>query len=175
VDMKEFTGEMKPSTQTRDVNTNMSIEAQVAAKEVGECYRAGLFKDDDKLVTLYRGWCESRLTAVPPSVMKPPTKSPEPASSPSLDKQPSDTLPPGGGDPLAGKDSSSKFATQPATNPQKKRILELNEARLGRAAQLIREWGWEAKDVTQLTRDQAKHLIEVMEREINASGESEYD
>ena len=54
---------------------------------------------------------------------------------------------------------------EPITAEQKERLKELQEKLPGRALQLIKEWGWEVKSITKLTKDQAKHLIEVMEAE----------
>ena len=52
-----------------------------------------------------------------------------------------------------------------ADNEQKERLKELQEKLPGRSLQLIKEWGWGVKSITKLTKDQAKHLIEVMEAE----------
>ena len=54
---------------------------------------------------------------------------------------------------------------KPITAEQKERLKELQEKLPGRALQLIKEWGWEVKSITKLTKDQAKHLVEVMEAE----------
>ena len=54
---------------------------------------------------------------------------------------------------------------EPITAEQKERLKELQEKLPGRSLQLIKEWGWEVKSITKLTKDQAKHLIEVMEAE----------
>jgi len=80
--------------QPRD--NSASIEAQVAIKEIGECWRAGKLKDDDILVAgCYRPWLLGRLSPpqMPPStpekqqpgaskpetvVLSPPTKTVKP-------------------------------------------------------------------------------------------------
>ena len=54
---------------------------------------------------------------------------------------------------------------EPITAEQKERLKELQGKLPGRALQLIEEWGWDVKSITKLTKDQAKHLIEVMEAE----------
>ena len=66
--------------------------------------------------------------------------------------------------PLKGEGEESLFGFKPATQPQMKKIMELNQKHPGKAKELIKEWGWEATDVTKLTRDQARHLIEELEK-----------
>ena len=56
------------------------------------------------------------------------------------------------------------FETKPATQPQMKKLVEFNQKHPGKAKELIKEWGWEATDVTKLNRDQARHLIEGLEK-----------
>ncbi len=50
-------------------DNSASIERQVAIKEIGECWRAGKFSDDDKLVTAYKVWLSGRMS--PPPVSTP--------------------------------------------------------------------------------------------------------
>jgi len=56
--------------------------------------------------------------------------------------------------------------TQPATPSQVNKVARLSKALPGRASALIKEWGWKAVKPVDLTRDQAKHLIEVLEKEL---------
>ena len=56
------------------------------------------------------------------------------------------------------------FETKPATQPQMKKIMELNQKHPGKAKELIKEWGWDVKDVTKLSRNQARYLIEGLEK-----------
>ena len=51
----------KPAETSRSGNTNTSIEQQVAIKEVGECWRAGMFQIDEPLVTAYLAWILDKL------------------------------------------------------------------------------------------------------------------
>ena len=181
IEMKEFTGEIPPTPTDNDLIMRASIETQVAIKEIGECWRAGKLQDDDNLVTLYRGWCESKLSTESPPVASTKPLAGLKASSPSRNEESkraefktafADDLieeSPEVIDPLADKAPTSRLATQPATKPQKDRIMELMKARPGRAPQLIKEWGWTVLTPSDLTRDQMKHLIEVMEAEIEAS------
>ena len=183
VDMKEFTGETKADSPDYDIAKNASIEAQVAIYEIGASWRAGKLQDDDNLVTLHRGWCESKLSTESPPVASTKPLAGLKASSPSRNEESkraefrtafADDLIEEAHevvDPLADKAPTSRLATQPATEPQKNRITELMKARPGRAPQLIKEWGWTVKTPGELTRDQMKHLIEVMEKEIETSGE----
>jgi len=54
---------------------------------------------------------------------------------------------------------------EPITAEQKERLKELQEKSPGRIKELIEEWGWNVKAISKLTKDQANHLIEVMEKE----------
>lgn len=70
-------GELPPDRDQRIIDTkpvkttDIRIQEQVAIKEVGECYRNGIFKDDNTLVVAYKIWL---LTALDVS------KTPKPAS-----------------------------------------------------------------------------------------------
>jgi len=52
------------------------------------------------------------------------------------------------------------------TTEQKERLKELQEKLPRRSKQLIREWGWNVEKIAELTKDQANHLIEVMDKEV---------
>ncbi len=57
------------------LDNTVSIEAQVAVKEIGECWRSGKLKDDDGLVSVYKGWLAAKLGNILP---KPAEKAPIP-------------------------------------------------------------------------------------------------
>ena len=61
-------------------------------------------------------------------------------------------------------EEESPLVTKPATQPQMKKIMELNQKHPGKAKELIKEWGWDVKDVTKLSRNQARYLIEGLEK-----------
>lgn len=54
---------------------------------------------------------------------------------------------------------------EPITTEQKLRLQELQKRLLGRMKELTEEWGWNIKAISKLTKDQADHLIEVMDKE----------
>jgi hypothetical protein len=58
--------------------------------------------------------------------------------------------------------SETELSSEPITAEQKKRLKELQEKLPGRALQLIKEWGWDVKAISKLTKGQAKHLIDVL-------------
>ncbi len=51
----------QPTTQVRSQSTNASIEAQVAIKEVGECWRTDKMKGNEPEVMAYRAWIVDKL------------------------------------------------------------------------------------------------------------------
>ena len=55
--------------------------------------------------------------------------------------------------------------TEPITTEQKARLKELQEKLPGRMKELTEQWGWNIKTISKLTKDQANHLIEVMDKE----------
>lgn len=54
---------------------------------------------------------------------------------------------------------------EPIATEQKERLKELQEKLPGRMKELCILWGWNVKAISKLTKDQANHLIEVMDRE----------
>jgi len=57
------------------------------------------------------------------------------------------------------------LTSEPITAEQKERLQELQKKLPGRIKELIEEWGWNVKAISKLTKDQANHLIEKMEKE----------
>lgn len=62
---KQATPEPSPQpteSKSTSFSTNSSIEAQVAVKEIGECWRAGKLEDGSMEVQTYRNWIMSKLS-----------------------------------------------------------------------------------------------------------------
>lgn len=74
-----------------------------------------------------------------------------------------DKLPANCQEPLNTESSLPK--PEPITDEQKERLKELQEKLPGRIKEFSEQWGWNVKSISKLTKDQANHLIEEMDKE----------
>ena len=63
-------------------------------------------------------------------------------------------------------EEASSLTIEPITTEQKERLKELQEKLPGRMKELCEEWGWNIQAISKLTKDQATHLVEKMEKEL---------
>ena len=126
-----------------------SIETQVAVKAVVDLLCADkLDRLDDRLLEATENWLLARLVVKPTATaVKNTTEDTKPSSK-----------------GIVGKNDGVTYEETPApiTTEQKERLKELQEKLPGRALQLIKEWGWDVKAISKLTKGQAKHLIDVL-------------
>ena len=126
-----------------------SIETQVAAKICADLLIANKLDSlDPNLTSALTFWLfthlEQSITVKPTATaVKDTAKEPEYPPEPVL---------------IPGIISDDELITA----EQKERLKELQEKLPGRALQLIKEWGWDVRAISKLTKRQAKHLIDVL-------------
>lgn len=160
------------SSYTSDPKKNASIETQVAAKITADLWALGTLKEDSNEVKKCRRWLCSRFdnSASPPVVdssgtVLPPDPKKTEKPSPSSKETPPDPTKAEFDKLQEATDLSNKHDNEPATEEQKKRLVELDKLSPSRAKELVKEWKYPAKDLTELTRAQARKLITFIEAE----------